>query len=102
MDNTENLTPDQQDILDQINEGQHLIPEHMWSGVVNYFVHRLPPGAFMTAILSNDFMDAAGRADWLNKAALANWAEFLYNYVPRNSYGSPEAVAAWLEARTQA
>lgn len=73
------------------------IPEHMVDGVVRYVVHRVEPGDFMTALLSNDLMGAAHRADDLNGPALFNWAKLLYNHFPIQSYGSPEAVAAWTE-----
>ena len=45
-------------------------------------------------------MEACGRADEKNLAALQVWAAFLYNEAPRGSYGSPEKVKAWLEKQT--
>lgn len=74
------------------------VPAHMHDGVINYLFDRLPPGGFMTALLSNDFMEAAARADEKNQRALMNWATWLYNHAPRPCYGSPEAVEWWLKA----
>lgn len=83
-------------ILDMIEGGQHLIPPYMWGGVKRYMVDRIPPGDFLTALFSNDLMDAFGRADDENSANMRRYCQFLYNYAPRGSYGSREAVRAWL------
>ena len=83
-------------IMEMIERGRHLVPPHMWGGVERYFVNRIPGGSFMTALLSNDLMEAFGRADDENSANMRRWVQFLYNYAPRGSYGSPEAVRAWL------
>lgn len=76
-----------------------LIPPHMEHGLRDYVIHGLPPGGFLTAILSNDFMGAATRADEANLRSLQGWARFLYNYVPRDCKGSPEAVTQWIQHR---
>ena len=72
------------------------IPDYMIGGLVRYVVNRIPPGGFLMAVLENDFMEACGRADDTNSECLKAYAMFLYNYVPSNCKGSPEAVAAWL------
>lgn len=78
-------------------DGLHLIPQHMMHGAIaRYIEHGIRPGHFLTALLSNDFMEAMGRADSENMAAIQGWAQFLYNYVPSNCYRSPEKVKAWM------
>ena len=74
-----------------------IIPEHMHAGVRRYIETGSRTGSFLNALLSNDLMDALGRAAPDNLAAMANWMRFLHQ-MPFNSYGSPAAVAAWREA----
>ena len=76
------------------------IPYHMHASILAYFNERCPVGSFLTAVLSNDFMEAAGRADETNVKCLHVYAAFLYNYAPGNSYGSPENVRNWLAQRS--
>lgn len=83
-------------IAAMIAEGRHLVPPHMWSVIEDYYLRGWRPGSFLTAFLSNDLMDAIGRADDVNMRSFHNWARFLYNYAPSGSYGSPEAVNDWV------
>ena len=83
------------------------LPEHMRDGARNYVESGIPPGGFMRAIMANDFLEAAGRADHINVEALKSWALFIYNDVPRECHGSYERVDAWcamggLKGRTAA
>lgn len=89
------------DIQEMIERGRHLIPPYMWGGVERYMIHRIPPGHFLTAVFSNDLIGAFARADDENGANMRRYAQFLYNYAPRGSYGSPEAVRAWLNPETE-
>lgn len=73
--------------------------DYMADGLQRYIEHGVPPGSFMTAVLCNDLMDAAGRADDTNRRYLFEWAGWLYNYAPPACYGSPEKVKAWIESR---
>lgn len=84
-------------IQEMIARGRHLVPPHMWGGIERYFLKRIPPGGFLSALLSNDLMEAFGCADDENASAMQNWCRFLYNYAPRGSYGSPEAFMNWLK-----
>lgn len=83
-------------IAEMIERGRHLIPPHMWGAVQRYYLHGIPPGNFLTAVLSNDLMEAFGRADDENSDAMRQWVQFLYNYAPRGGHGSPENVRAWM------
>lgn len=89
------------DIAEMIERGRHLVPPHMWDAVTGYYLHRFQPGSFMTALLSNDLMGALGRADDVNAANIQRWCQFLYNYTPAGSYGTPERVRQWLKPETQ-
>lgn len=92
---TNTLSPEAAYVVESMERGFHLIPGHMRQGIKDYILHGYPPGGFLTALLRNDFMSAAGKADSENAAALIGWARFLYNHVPSGSYGSPEAVERW-------
>lgn len=73
-----------------------MVPERMRESIRAYVEERRPIGGFLTALLSNNLMNATLRADDENRAALADWVGFLYEYAPANCWGSPEIVAAWL------
>jgi hypothetical protein len=83
-------------IRSMIEEGRHLIPPYMWGGLERYFVNHVPPGSFLTAVLENDLMEAFARADDTNSENLRKYAQFLYCFAPRGSYGSAAAVRDWL------
>lgn len=87
---------DNAEIREMIQGGRHLIPPYMWGGVERYMVNRIAPGHFLLALLSNDLMEAFARADDENAANMRRYCQFLYNYAPRGSYGSPVAVRDWL------
>jgi len=87
---------DTKDIADMIEGGRHLVPGHMWGGVQRYFLNGIPPGDFLSAVLSNDLMEAFGRADHENTAAMRKWCQFLYGHAPRGSYGSTENFRSWM------
>lgn len=90
------------EIKAMIEGGRHLVPDHMWGGVERYFVNRVPTGHFLTALFSNDLMEAFARADDENAANMHRWCQFLYNYAPRGSYGSPAAVREWINPAQEA
>jgi hypothetical protein len=72
---------------------------YMRDGMKLYFENGISPGHFGTALLSNDLMEAFGRADESNREAMFEWVSWLYNYAPAGSYGSPECVSAWIKSR---
>ncbi len=73
----------------------NLIPAHMHDAVVNYVMNGISGGSFLDAVLCNDFLNAAGRADAENTRALKNWAIFIYQFTPAFCHGSPEHVNEW-------
>lgn len=77
----------------------HTVPEAFRDGIVNYLVHHLAPGAYLTAVLSNDLFGAQGFCDDAGWAALRAMVRFFHNEVPSRCVGSPERVRAWIRAR---
>lgn len=76
---------------------QH-VPSHMREGVVRYVAlgsQRAHCGSFLRALMSNDLMQAFGRADSSNLIAMEGWVKFLFNYAPSDCYGSAEAYRNW-------
>lgn len=71
------------------------IPEYMREPMRLYVESGVPTGSFLEAVLSNDLMGAAARADDGNRDALFAWAALLHNGAPSSCFGSPEAVREW-------
>lgn len=72
------------------------LPEHMRDGMRLYIEKGIPPGSFMTSVLSNDLMGAMGRADHINQNRLFDYCVFLRSHAPIGSFGSPEHVKDWI------
>jgi len=72
-----------------------LIPEHMRDGIRLYLEHGLMPGSFLRFVLENNLVEAVTHADRINRTHLVEWAKFLYNEMPLDSWGSKEIVEAW-------
>ena len=94
------MTRDQ--ILAEITPGLPFVPEHLCGGLVGYFVARVRPGNFLQALLRNDLREAVLRADRFSLLALRELVWFLENHAPGGSFGSPEAVEAWLAVPVKA
>jgi len=75
------------------------LPEHMQQGARDYVERGYKPGSFLRAVLSNDLVEAFGHADLTNLDHMRAWALWLFNEAPSMCWGSPERVAAWIEAR---
>lgn len=83
------------DLPPHIAGGLRHLPVHMHGAISRYIAKGIPPGSFLTAVLSNDLMGAFGKADDENREALYEWVRFIYNYAPTGCHGSPEKVRAW-------
>lgn len=77
---------------------RRLIPEHCRDGLLLYITEGIEPGGFLCRVLENDLVGAFAKADSINAERLQDYARFLYSYAPRNSWGSPDKVAAWIKA----
>ena len=81
----------------ELHRALHTVPSHMHHAIEAWVLFGLKPGSFLTAVLSNDLMEAFGRADHMNAAAMQAWVRLLYNNVPSACKGSPEVVSEWHE-----
>lgn len=75
----------------------YAIPDHTKGALERYILDGLEPGGFLTAVLANDLFGAVGKADHMNAYALKDICGWVYNYAPRNSWGSYEIVRKYLE-----
>lgn len=62
-----------------------------------YQFHHIPTGDFLKAVLSNNLIDAIGRADDCNLQDIHEICSYVYNEMPSASWGSPEKVKSWLK-----
>jgi len=74
------------------------IPEHTRQTLVDYVELGHKPGGFVSAVLSNNLVDAFGRGDMQNVAALGSIVKFMYNRMPMHVWGSEERVLAHLNS----
>jgi hypothetical protein len=90
------LPPD--DLDAQLEDGLRRceVPTNLHAGLLRYLRHGVPTGGFLRAVLENDLADAVRRADPWGKTRLHTIVEFLDQYAPGDSYGSPDAVATWV------
>lgn len=72
------------------------LPEHMREPARAYVEEHQPVGGFLRAVLENDLVNAFGRADPDNRAAMADWATWLWNDIPQACWGDAKKVDAWL------
>ena len=72
------------------------IPERMMGGITRYVEQGIPPGHFLSAVISNDLSEAVSRADEENIKNLPAYIGYLYNEVPSSCWGSPEKMKAWI------
>jgi len=73
------------------------VPDHTMDGLDMYINHKILPGDFLTAVLTNDLFGACARADAVNKKALPNIVTYIYNRLPSGCWGSTEIVNKWLQ-----
>jgi hypothetical protein len=80
----------------KFNRHSELLPEHMVGAMHRYLFDRIPPGSFLTCVLSNDLRGAFGAADLVNRSRLVDIVEFCRRALPSISWGSSEQVNKWL------
>lgn len=78
---------------------KHGIPDYMHGAIERYVFDGIHPGDFLTALFSNDFMEAAIRADSTNIECFRAYAMLFYNDLPRGCWGSPELMREWMGLR---
>jgi hypothetical protein len=71
------------------------LPFTMQGGIRNYVMRGRPTGSFLEAVISNNLLRAAERADYVNQALLATYAKLLRDHAPAQCWGSEERMHAW-------
>ena len=71
------------------------IPERMRPAVLRYIMDGITPGDFISAILENNFYNAAFMADDENFMYLREYARML-NALPIDCWGSRKKVDSWM------
>jgi hypothetical protein len=75
------------------------LPAIMAESCIAYIETGREPGSFLSLIIQNDFVHAAGCADHINQGILLAYCSVLYNYFPSPSWGSKEKMKLWMETR---
>lgn len=87
-----------QEFYDAFKKNQaQKVPEHKLGALNRYIENGIRPGSFLTAVLSNDLMQAFKQADDLNIANMFAIVKHLYNEIPIAAWGSYEKVRAWIK-----
>ena len=76
-----------------------VIPDHMMDGLTRYIESGIPPGDFLSAVLSNNLHEAVTRADDENVKNLPAYLGYLVNEAPSNCWGSREKVKEWIQVK---
>lgn len=74
----------------------YIRPEQL-EALMRYRDQGIDPGGFLYFILANDFVEASNLADHENLGNFAAYARFLYEMMPRSSWGSYDNVKRWIE-----
>jgi hypothetical protein len=73
------------------------LPDMSQEALKNYFLYALPPGSFVTSLLSCDpWPDVIARADHWNKPILEKYLHWLQEFAPPGSWGSRDIVEDWV------
>ncbi len=74
------------------------LPKQAQSDARAYVEDGRTPSGFFAKVLANDFCGALGRADASNKAAIDDWAKWLFNDIPAGAWGDRQTVIEWCES----
>lgn len=75
------------------------IPDYMGYGIRDYLERGILPGSFLTAVFSNNLVEAASCADEINLRNLPAYAAYLQSKMPIGSWGSTEKVYGWADRK---
>ena len=79
------------------NGGWSGLPDMSQEALKNYFLYALPPGGFITSLLSCDpWPDVIARADHWNKPILEKYLHWLQEFAPAGSWGTKDLVDDWI------
>ena len=66
--------------------------------IYRYLVHGFNPGSFFHNVFANDFIGAMAHCHAGNSAdSLRNLVGWIFDYMPKEAYGSHEKVYRWME-----
>lgn len=77
------------------------LPTGMHQGLLRYVIYGIRPGAFLTAVITNNLRLAFECADEHNGHAMAAWVAFFYNHCPSGCWGSAEKMKSWIDLARQ-
>jgi hypothetical protein len=77
------------------------IPHYMHGGLTRWIEQGIPPGHFLTALLTNDLRETFERADDANVECIGDYLKFLYCHAPAGCWGSPERFDSWAKAHEE-
>lgn len=72
------------------------VPTHTQKSFEDYIIHGYPPGSFIYAVLRNDFVMAASKADHVNAECLQDIARWLINVPPLACWRTKENIDNWI------
>ena len=78
------------------------IPSHIKGDIERYVFYGLLPGSFLTAVLTNDLIEAVNRADEESLTHLGPIVKFVYNEIPSTCWGTKMKVAQWNKKKQDA
>lgn len=61
-----------------------------------YVVNHRAPGVFLTAVLSNNLIEAVLSANSESRFMIPQLCEYIFHHCPGNCWGDPEAVEEWI------
>ena len=76
-----------------------LLPDYMREGMKLYIEDGIMPGSFLRDVICNDLVGAFAHADDYNINHMKDYADFIYNEMPIEAWGSYEKMVRWCEER---
>jgi hypothetical protein len=71
--------------------------DHTHSALYNYFHYHLPPGSFLTAVLTGEHQEVCLQyADAWNRMSIDEIFRFVNEQFPPHIHGSPQAYIDWV------
>ena len=75
------------------------VPHHTRVAIENYLIHGFRPGGFLTSCLTGQLFLAVQSADSSNRIMLWCIVRWIMHHAPEGSWGSHEAMQAWIDDR---
>ena len=76
------------------------ISPHMMGAIRRYINDRLPPGDFLTGIITNDLRRATLHADDTNIGNIPAFVAYFYNEAPSQCWGSQQNMDRWMSEQS--